>query len=103
MPVPILFFPTLKAYKGTHIVPPQLEKVPVLGVIGGSKCERLFCDLAHEAAHGETVSHEECSQLRDGMCGLTNYAYHCLFSDLDDPQWLAIRRSIELASTGGIQ
>ncbi len=91
----IRVFPTLKAYQSTHVVPPEMRRIPVIGTVGDSKCEQLFCDLAHEAMRGEQVSQGTCPNRQNGMCFMTNYRYPCLLDVPDDPLWEDIRLSIQ--------
>lgn len=96
MPVQILVLPTLKAYQGTHLVPPQLERVPVVAETGDGDIERLFCKTAHDAARGHEFSTCNCTHWQRGMCGLTGHRSRCLLNAPDDPLWAIIRQSVEI-------
>lgn len=96
MTAQIIVLPTLKAYTSTHLVPPQLERVPVVAGIGGGDTERLFCKVAHDAARGQEFSTCNCPNWQRGMCGLTGQRSRCLLNAPDDPLWAIIRQSIEL-------
>lgn len=80
--------------------------VPVVGVIGKGRIERLFCRLAQAYVRDEEMPKVEfCAQARrlftdedeEGvlLCGLTGFEHVCLFDAPRDPQWALLREMVD--------
>lgn len=73
--------------------------VRVLGTIGTSSVERLFCPIARAALLGDWDNGNplDCDYMDDWQCQLTGCAHPCLFCEPSDhPDWIELANQIAL-------